>query len=122
MLVIAPTKGRALTHWSQMNWTGVEANVRRLQSRSERAAAHGEQAQGKNRHKRMVRSGSAPLLASRQVPQDHSGTQTPGVDGGGCETPQQRLARLHDGLSRKGDRPTPVTRHDLPKHRGGRRP
>jgi len=122
MLVIAPTKGRELTHWSQINWTGVEANVRRLQSRIYRAAANGEHAQVKNLQKLMVRSVSAQLLAIRQVTQDHSGTHTPGVDGVVCDTPQKRMARLNDGLSLKGYRPKPVKRHDIPKHSGGRRP
>jgi len=122
MLVIAPTKGRELTHWSQINWTGVEANVRRLQSRIYRAAANGEHAQVKNLQKLMVRSVSAQLLAIRQVTQDHSGKHTPGVDGVVCDTPQKRMALLNDGLSLKGYRPTPVKRHDIPKHSGGRRP
>ena len=38
MLVIEPTNGRILTQWSQINWTTVEANVRRLQGRIYRAA------------------------------------------------------------------------------------
>ena len=38
MLVIEPTNGHELTHWSQMNWTAVEANVRHLQGRIYRAA------------------------------------------------------------------------------------
>ena len=122
MRVIAPTKGRELTHWSPRNWTGVKANGRRLQSRISRAAAHGEQAQVQNLHKLMVRSVSAQLLAIRQVTQDHSGKQTPGVDGVGCATPQKRLARLHDGRSLQGYRPQPVKRRDIPKHSGGRRP
>jgi RNA-directed DNA polymerase len=122
MLVIEPTKGRELTHWSQMTWTGGEAHVRRLHSRSYRAAAHGEQAKVKNLDKLMVRSVSAQLLAIRQVTQDKSGKHTPGVDGVVCDTPQKRMALLNDGLSLKGYRPKPVKRHDRPKHSGGRRP
>jgi len=60
-----PTKGRERTHWSQMNWTGVEAHVRRLQSRLYRAAAHGAQAKVKTLQTLMVRSVAAQLLASR---------------------------------------------------------
>ena len=92
MLVSEPTKGRELTHGSQMNWTGAEANVRRLQSRISRAAANGEHAQGKNLQKLMVRSVSAQLLAIRQVTQDNSDKHTPGVDGVVCDTPQKRMA------------------------------
>jgi RNA-directed DNA polymerase len=93
MLVIEPTKGRELTHWSQINWTGIEANVRRLQSRIYRAAANGEHAKVQNLHKLMVRSVSAQLLAIRQGTQDNSGKHTPGVDGGVCDTPQKRMAQ-----------------------------
>ena len=122
MLVIEPTKGRELTHWSQINWTGAEANVRRLQSRIYRAAANGEHAQVKNLQKLMVRSVSAQLLAIRQVTQDNSGKHTPGVDGVVCDTPQKRMALLNDGLRLQGYRPKPVKRRDIPKHSGGRRP
>ena len=40
MLVIEPTKGWELTHWSQINWSRVEATIRRLQGRIYRAAAN----------------------------------------------------------------------------------
>ena len=61
MLVIEPTNGRELTHWSQLNWTAVAANVRHLQGRIYRAAAHEDHAQVKNLQKLMVRSMSAGL-------------------------------------------------------------
>ena len=38
MLVIEPTKGRWLTDWSEINWTAVEGNVKRVQRRIFRAA------------------------------------------------------------------------------------
>ncbi len=38
MLVIESTKGRLLTNWSEINWTTVERNVKRLQGRIFRAA------------------------------------------------------------------------------------
>jgi RNA-directed DNA polymerase len=100
----------------------VEANVRGLQGRIYRAAAQGEQAQVKNLPKRMVRSMSATLKASRQVTQENSGKQTPGIDGVVCDTPQKRLALWNDGLSLTGYRPTPVKRCYRPKNSGGQRP
>src|SRR5262249_62248829 len=115
MLVIEPTNGRELTHWSQSNWTAVAANVRHLQGRISRAAAQEDQAQVKNLQKLMVRSMSAKLKAIRQVTQEHSGKQTPGIDGVVCDTPQQRLALLQDGLSLTGYRPKPVKRSYIPK-------
>jgi RNA-directed DNA polymerase len=122
MLVIEPTNGRELTHWSQMNWTAVEANVRHLQGRIYRAAANEEHAKVKNLQKLMVRSMSAKLKAIRQVTQENSGKQTPGIDGVVCDTPQKRLALLHDGLSLQGYHPQPVKRCFIPKSSGGQRP
>jgi RNA-directed DNA polymerase len=122
MRVIEPTNGRELTHWSQLNWTAVEANVRHLQGRLYRAAAHEDQAQVTNLHKLLVRSMSATRKAIRQGTQEHSGKQTPGIDGVVCDTPQKRLARLQDGLSLTGYCPKPVKRCSLPKRSGGQRP
>ena len=122
MLVIEPTNGRELTHWSQTNWTAVEANVRRLQGRIYRAAAHSEQAKVQNLQKLMVRSLSAKLKAIRQVTQENSGKHTPGIDGVVCDTPEKRLALLQDGLRLKGYCPPPVKRHYIPKSSGGQRP
>ena len=111
MLVIEPTNGRELTHWSQMHWTAVEANVRHLQGRIYRAAAHEDHAQVKNLQKLMVRSLSAKLKAIRQVTQENSGKQTPGIDGVVCDTPQKRLAFLR----RRSNRRSP----HHPQTRGG---
>ena len=122
MLVIEPTNGRALPHWSQINWTAVEANVRHLQGRIYRAAAQEDHAQVKNLQKLLVRSMSAKLKAIRQVTQENSGKQTPGIDGVVCDTPQKRLALLQDGLRLKGYRPKPVKRCYIPKSSGGQRP
>jgi hypothetical protein len=108
MRVIAPTKGRRLTHWAQMHWTRVETNVRRLQGRIYRAAANHEHRKGTNLQKLMVRSMSATLKAIRQGTQENNGKQTPGIDGVVCDTPQKRLELLHDGRRLKGYRPKPV--------------
>jgi RNA-directed DNA polymerase len=122
MLVMEPTNGRVLPHWSQLNWTAVEANVRQLQGRISRAAAHEDHAQVKNLQKLMVRSMSAKLKAIRQVTQENNGKHTPGIDGVVCDTPQKRLALWQDGLSLKGDRPKPGKRCYIPKRSGGQRP
>jgi RNA-directed DNA polymerase len=122
MLVIEPTKGRELTPWSQINWTAVEANVRRLQGRIYRAAANHAHGKVKKLQKLMVRSRSAKLKAIRQVTQENSGKHTPGIDGVVCDTPQKRLELLNDGLRLKGYRPQPVKRHSIPKRNGGQRP
>jgi RNA-directed DNA polymerase len=122
MLVIEPTKGRRLTHWAQINWTRVETNVRRLQGRIYRAAVNHEHRKVKNLQKLLVRSMSAKLKAIRQVTQENSGKQTPGIDGVVCDTPQKRLELLNDGLRLKGYRPKPVKRCYIPKSNGSQRP
>ena len=122
MLVIESTNGRELPHWSQMNWTAVEANGRHLQGRIYRAAANEAQAKGKNLQKLLVRSMSAKRKAIRQVTQENSGKQTPGIDGVVGDTPQKRLALLHDGLRLQGYHPQPVKRCFIPKSSGGQRP
>ncbi len=66
MLVIEPTPGRELT-WQDINWTAVEASVRRLQGRILRAARNGEHKKVKNLQKLLVNSQAAKLLAVRQV-------------------------------------------------------
>jgi RNA-directed DNA polymerase len=63
MLVIEPTTGWGLTHWSQINWSRGEATIRRLQGRISRAAANGESATVTNLQKLLVRSMSATRKA-----------------------------------------------------------
>jgi RNA-directed DNA polymerase len=94
MLIIEPTNGRELTQWADINWSAVEANVRRLQGRIYRAAAKGEATQVKTLQKLLVRSLSAKLKAIRQVTQENRGRHTPGIDGVVCDTPTARLALL----------------------------
>lgn len=121
-LVIEPTNGPEITHWSQINWTKVEANVRRRQGRIYRAAANGEQAKVKNLQRLLVRSTSAKLQAIRQVSQRNDGKDTPGVDGVVCATPEARLELLKDGRHLGGYRPQPVRRVSIPKGNGKMRP
>ena len=123
MLVIEPTKGRGLTDWSEINWTAVERNVKRVQGRIFRAAKRGEHAKLKNLQKLLARSASAKLLAIRRVTQKNRGKHTPGIDGLVCDTPEARLKLFQQGLSLTDHRPKPVRRVYIPKPRGtGRRP
>lgn len=46
MRVIEPTNGQRPTHWSHINWTQTEANVRRIQGRIFRATAAGDFQEG----------------------------------------------------------------------------
>ena len=122
MLVIEPTNGRELTRWADINWSAVEANVRRLQGRIYRAAANGEQGKVKNLQKLLIRALSAKLKAIRQVTQENRGKHTPGIDGVVCDTPKARLALLKEGLTFTGYRPKPARRVCIPKANGKQRP
>jgi uncharacterized protein YoaH (UPF0181 family) len=122
MLVIEQTKGHELTHWSQINWTHVEANVRQLQGRIYRATRANDFKKVKNLQKLMTRSMSAKLKAIRQVTQENRGKHTPGIDGVVCDTPETRMELVKDGLHLKGYRPKPVRRVYIPKADGRKRP
>lgn len=122
MLVIEPTNGRELTRWADINWSAVEANVRRLQGRIYRAAANGEQGKVKNLQKLLIRALSAKLKAIRQVTQENRGKHTPGIDGVVCDTPKARLVLLKEGLTFTGYRPKPARRVCIPKANGKQRP
>ena len=122
MLVIEPTNGQRLTHWSQINWTQTEANVRRIQGRIFRATAAGDFKKVKNLQKLMVHSMSAKLKAIRQVTQENRGKNTPGVDGVVCDTPEKRLEMALEGLNFRGYYPEPVRRVYIPKSNGDKRP
>jgi RNA-directed DNA polymerase len=98
------TGERGQTTRSGINWTAAEAAVRRLQDPIYRAAAAGQQRQGKNLQKLLVRSTSAKRLAVRRVTQQNAGRTTPGLDGGVCWTPEDGK-RLAAGLQ-QADRAT----------------
>lgn len=122
MLVIEQTKGRMLTHWSQINWTGVERNVKRLQGQIFRAVRAGNTAKAKSLQKLLARSSSAKLLAICKVTQQNRGRNTPGIDGILCKTPEARLALFEQGLSFKRYRPKRVRRIFITKKDGSMRP
>ena len=62
MLVIEQTKGRSLTDWSQISWTAVERNVKRLQGRIFRAVRAGKLAKAKSLQKLLARSSSVVTI------------------------------------------------------------
>jgi len=98
------TGERGQTAWSGIDWAAAEAAVRRLQDPIYCAAAAGQQRQGKNLQKLLVRSTSAKRLAVRRVTQQNAGRTTPGLDGGVCWTPEDGK-RLAAGLQ-QADRAT----------------
>ena len=122
MLVIEPTKGQFIERWSDINWTKVERTVKRLQGRIFRAARAGKLGKLKSLQRLLARSSCAKLLAIRRVSQESRGKNTPGVDGGTCSTPEDRLALFQEPDTLQTHRPLPVKRIFIPKKNGKKRP
>ncbi len=109
-------------NWEDINWGGMETNVRRLQERIYRATEKEQFLKVFNLQKLLVRATSTKLLAIRRVTQQNQGKHTPGIDGKVCDTPQDRVELFKDGLSLKGYKPQPVRRVYIPKSDGRQRP
>lgn len=122
MLVIEPTTGHQHSGWPGINWSKVEASVRRLQGRIYRAAENRQWKKVKSLQKLLVRSLAAKFLSIRQVTMENRGKKTPGIDGVVCDTPAKRLALLKEGLTLGGYKPKPVRRVYIPKANGKQRP
>lgn len=121
MVIIDPANGPELTRWADINWSSVDASVRRMQGRIYRAAANQQHRKVKDLQKLLVRTLSAKLKAIRQVTQENHGKHTPGIDGVICGTPEDRLNMVKD-LGLKDYRPKPVRRVYIPKANGKQRP
>ena len=118
----ARTAAHSCTPWAASNWHAVAGNGRRLQARLSRATTPKAWQRVNNLQKLLVRATSNPLLASRRVTQDNQGTHTAGMDGVVYDTPEARWRVLHEGLSRKGDQPHPVSRVSSPQDTGQHSP
>ena len=71
----------SLDEWLVIDWSRVEADVRRLQQRIFKAAKDGDTKRCRNLQKLLLRSRGASLLAVRRVAQQNTGRSTAGVDG-----------------------------------------
>ncbi len=95
MLVIEPTTGHQHSGWPGINWSKVEASVRRLQGRIYRAAENRQWKKVKSLQKLLVRSLAAKFLSIRQVTMENRGKKTPGIDGVVCDTPANGCHHCH---------------------------
>ena len=118
----ARTEAPSFTPWADLNGHAVAGNGRRLQARLARATPHKAWQRVKNLPKLLVRATSNTLLARRRVTQDNQGTHTAGSDGGVYDTPAARWRVLHEGLSRQGSKPNPVSRGSRPQDPGPHSP
>ena len=113
---VRSTAREPMSPWHTSRWPQMERQVCKLHKRLYRAAQRGDHRQVRRRQTLLRRSHSAKRLAVRQVPQDHRGKQTPGVEGIAALTPAARCslaAHLQlDGNAAPGRRvyiPTPGT-------------
>ena len=102
MLVIEPTNGQKLTHW--LRSTGPKWKPLYVDCKAGFIALR--RIRSMRRSKTCKSSWSAPCRSNskaiRRVTQENDGKHTPGVDGRICDTPETRLALLHEGPRTQG--------------------
>jgi RNA-directed DNA polymerase len=110
-------------NWDQIDWTSVEAEVRRLRQRIFTASRAGEHRKVRSLQRLMLRSRANALLATRRVTQINQGRRTAGIDGLTALHGEDR-AELARWIQRRGHEPPalPVRRIYIPKANGKRRP
>lgn len=109
--------------WETVDWSSVEASVRRLRQRIFTASRAGDLKKVRNLQKLMLRSWANTLLSVRRTTQVNAGRKTAGIDGRVALHPQDRadLARwVHREASLWTARP--VKRVFIPKAGGKQRP
>jgi RNA-directed DNA polymerase len=106
--------------WATLQWNSVSRNVRRLQARIVKATQAKRWGQVNALHRLLPRSCSAQGRAIRRGT-EHTGKNTPGVDGKGWNTPEKKAQALSE-LTHQGYRPSPLKRGSRPKADGRQRP
>jgi len=107
-------------HWTQLDWEKCNRYVRRLQARIVRATKEGKWGKVKALQRLLTTSHSGKALAVRRVTENR-GKSTPGVDGETWSTPEAKAAAL-ENLKRRGYKPQPLRRVNIPKANGKLRP
>jgi RNA-directed DNA polymerase len=107
-------------NWKAINWTPIQEQVRRLQTRIAKATQSGKHRKAQSLQWLLTHSLSAKLLAVSIVTRN-KGAKTPGVDNVRWRTDKQKV-RAAFNLKRHGYRPLPLRRHYIPKPNGKLRP
>jgi RNA-directed DNA polymerase len=116
----AGAPSHAHENWHAINWSAAHREVRRLQTRIVKATQEGRRGKLKALQRLLTHSFSGKALAVRRVT-ENQGHRTPGVDGETWNTPEQKMAAVHD-LRQRGYRPLPLRRVYVPKSTGKKRP
>lgn len=106
-------------HWHQIDWAQCHQQVRRLQARIVKATRAGRWNKVKALQWLLTHSFAGRALAVKRVT-ENQGKRTTGVDGELWSTPAAKLHGLQK-LKRRGYRPQPLRRVDIPKRNGKRR-
>ncbi len=106
--------------WHQLDWTKIHGTVRRLQARIVKATQEGDWRRVKALQRSLTRSFSGKALAVRRVT-ENQGKHTPGVDHATWSTPEAKRQAI-ETLERRGYRPLPLRRVNIPKSNGKTRP
>jgi RNA-directed DNA polymerase len=115
-------RGFAPTVWSQVDWKQAARRVQNLRLRICRAAKAPRWKQVRNLTKRLLRSYANRLVSVRRITQVNRGRQTPGIDGEGRTTPEERAKLVDDLRQSQPWRAAPVRRVYIPKANGQQRP
>lgn len=103
-------------NWDQINWTGCERQVRRLQARIVKATREGRWGKVKALQRLLTHSFSGKALAVKRVTKN-KGKRTSGVDHVRWSTAQAKLKAI-GSLQRRGYKPLPLKRVWIPKTNG----
>lgn len=106
--------------WHDIDWFKVNREVRRLQARIVKATESGHWRKVKHLQWLLTHSFSGKALAVRRVT-ENKGKKTPGVDGETWNTPELKTLAI-GRLKRRGYKPLPLRRHNIPKPNGKTRP
>ena len=107
-------------HWYVIDWQKVNREVRRLQTRIVKAQQEGKRGKVKALQRLLTHSFSGKALAVRRVT-ENQGKRTAGVDKVIWDTPQKKVAAIHE-LRQRDYHPQPLRRVYIPKKNGKMRP
>ena len=114
----SPTRGDDT--WKTLKWSKINAHVFRLQVRIAKAEREGRRGKVKALQRLLTSSFSGKILAIKRVTSG-PGSKTPGIDRIVWRTTRQKMKALSD-LKRKGYKPLPFRRIEIPKRSGKSRP
>ena len=106
--------------WDSVNWSTIETEVYRLQTRIAKAIREGRHGKVKALQWLLTHSFHAKLLAVKRVVQNQGG-KTPGINNVIWKTSQQKL-KAAQSLRRRGYQTQPLKRIYIPKKNGSKRP